>query len=78
MTRQYPTDFRDEMVGRMLAGESVLMPCSDSVVPEQTLHRSKSQARVKAGIAEVITSTGPLNGDRSTRLAKLVDSQEMN
>jgi len=46
MPRQYPTGFRDEMVRRMLTGEPVLTICSDTGVPEQTLHRWKHQALI--------------------------------
>ncbi len=56
MPRQYPTGFRDEMVDRMLAGESVLALCSDSGVPEQTLHRWKRQALIDAGVIDGIDS----------------------
>jgi transposase-like protein len=57
MSRQYPTGFRDEMVGRMLAGQSVLALCSDSGVPEQTLHRWKRQALIDSGLVDGIDST---------------------
>ncbi len=56
MPRQYPTGFRDEMVGRMLAGESVLVLCSLSGVPEQTLHRWKRQALIDAGCIDGMDS----------------------
>ena len=52
MPRQYPTGFRDEMVRRMLTGEPVLTICSDTGVPEQTLHRWKHQALIDVGLAE--------------------------
>jgi len=38
MPRQYPTGFRDEMVGRMLAGESVSDLVLEFGMPMQTLH----------------------------------------
>jgi len=52
MPRQYPTGFRDEMVRRMLTGEPVLTICSDTGVPEQTLHRWKHQALIDAGLVD--------------------------
>ena len=57
MPRQYPTGFRDEMVGRMLGGVSVSQLVSESGVPMQTLHRWKHQALIDAGLAEGIDST---------------------
>lgn len=57
MPRQYPTGFRDEMVRRMLTGEPVLTICSDTGVPEQTLHRWKHQALIDAGLVDGIDST---------------------
>jgi len=57
MPRQYPTGFRDEMVGRMLGGESVSQLVSESGVPMQTLHRWKHQALIDEGLAEGIDST---------------------
>ena len=56
MPRQYPTGFRDEMVRRMLTGEPVLTICSDTGVPEQTLHRWKHQALIDAGLVDGITT----------------------
>jgi hypothetical protein len=41
----------------MLAGESVLSLVAQTGVPEQTLHRWKTQGRVDAGLAEGVTST---------------------
>jgi putative transposase len=41
----------------MLAGEPVLTVCSDTGVPEQTLHRWKHQALIDVGVAEGIDST---------------------
>jgi len=35
MARQYPNGFRNEMVRRLLTGESVLTVCSDTWNPEQ-------------------------------------------
>ena len=57
MPRQYPTAFRQEPIDRMLVGESVLSLVSEYSVPEQMLHRWKSQGRVDAGLAEGVTST---------------------
>jgi len=57
MPRQYPTGFRDEMVRRTLAGEPVPTVCSDTGIPEQTLHRWKHQALVDVGLSEGIDST---------------------
>jgi len=54
--RQYLTAFRQGLVDRMLAGESVLSLVAETSVPEQTLHRWKSQGRVDAGLAEGVTS----------------------
>ncbi len=50
MPRQYPIAFRDEMIGRMLDGESVLELVSESGMPMQTLHRWKHQALIDAGL----------------------------
>jgi hypothetical protein len=41
MPRHYPTKFREGMVHRMLAGESVSQRVLESKVPMQTLHRWK-------------------------------------
>ena len=57
MPRQYPTAFRQGLVDRMLAGESVLSLVAETGVPEQTLYRWKTQGRVDAGLAEGTTST---------------------
>ena len=57
MPRQYPTGFWDEMVRRMLTGEPVLTICSDTGVPEQTLHRWKHQAFIDADLVDGIDST---------------------
>lgn len=40
----------------MLAGESVLSLVAETDVPEQTLHRWKTQGRVYAGLADGVTS----------------------
>ncbi len=56
MPRQYPAGFRDEMVRRMLDGESVLELVSESGIPMQTLHRWKHQALIDAGLAEGVDS----------------------
>ena len=53
MPRQYRTGFRDEMVRRMLTGEPVLTICSDTGVPEQTLHRWKHQALIDADLPPI-------------------------
>ncbi len=52
MPRQYSTAFREEMIRRMLDGESVLALVAESVVPIHTLHRWKHQAQIGAGLAE--------------------------
>ena len=52
MPRQYPPAVRQELVDRMLAGESVLSLVTEYGVPEQTLHRWNSQARVYAGLTD--------------------------
>ena len=41
----------------MLAGESVVSLVAETGVPEQTLHRWKTQGRVDAGLADGVTST---------------------
>jgi len=41
----------------MLAGESVLSLVAETGVPEQTLHRWRTQGRVDAGLADGVTST---------------------
>ncbi len=56
MPCQYPTDFRDEMVQRMLGGEPVLAICAETGIPEQTLHRWKHQALIDAGLIEGVDS----------------------
>ncbi len=56
MPRQYPIAFRDEMVRRMLDGESVLALVAESRVPIQTLHRWKHQAQIDVGRAEGVDS----------------------
>lgn len=56
MARQFPAAFRQELVDRMLAGESVLSLVAEVGVPEQTLQRWKAQWRVDAGLAEGVTS----------------------
>ena len=57
MPRRYPIGFRDEMVRRMLTGETVLTICSDTAVPEHTLHRWKRQAFIDAGLVDGIDSS---------------------
>ena len=57
MPRQYPTGFRDEMVRWMLAGEPVLTVCSETGVPEQTLHCWRLPALIDVGLVEGIDST---------------------
>ncbi len=57
MPRQYPTGFRDEMVRRMLAGESVSQLVLESGMPMQALHRWKHQALIDTGLAEGMDST---------------------
>ena len=54
MPRQYPTGFRDEMVRRMLAGESVSGLVLESGVPMQTLHRWKPQWKTRIKLANAI------------------------
>jgi len=44
MPHQYPIAFRQELVDRMLANESVLSLVAETGVPEQTLHRWKGQS----------------------------------
>jgi transposase-like protein len=50
MPRQYPPHFRQEMIDRMLGGETVLALVGETGLPEQTLHRWKHQALVDAGL----------------------------
>ena len=57
MPRQNPAAFRQALVDRMLAGKSVVSLVADIGVPEQTLHRWKTQGRVDAGLADGVTST---------------------
>jgi len=57
MPRQYPTGFRDEMVGRMLAGESVSDLVLEFGMPMQALHRWKHEALIDTGLAERIDPT---------------------
>ena len=56
MPRQYPTAFRQALVDRMLAGETVLSLVAEYGVPEQTLHRWKARAHVGTGLNEGVTS----------------------
>jgi len=57
MPRQYPPHFRQEMVDRMLAGETVLALVRESSVPEQTLHRWKHQTLVDEGLVDGVDSS---------------------
>ncbi len=57
MPRQYPIGFRDGMVRRMIAGESVSDLVLKFGMPMQTLHRWKHQALIDAGLGEGIDST---------------------
>ncbi len=56
MPRQYPPHFRQEMIDRMMAGETVLTLVAETGLPEQTLHRWKLQARVDAGLVDGVDS----------------------
>ena len=57
MPRQHPAAFRQALVDRTLSGESVLSRVAPTGVPEQTLHRWKTQGRVDAGLVDGVTST---------------------
>ena len=70
MPRQYPPHFRQEMVDRMMAGETVLALVAETGVPEQTLHRWKLQARVDAGRPTVLTRASMLNFGRRGNASK--------
>ena len=52
MRRQYLPHFRQEMINRMLGGESVLSLVRQASIPEQTLHRWKHQALVDAAFVD--------------------------
>ena len=56
MPRQYPPDFRGDMVNRTLAGESVLSLVQETSVPEQTLHRWSHQALIDVGLIDGVDS----------------------
>ena len=74
MPRQYPTAFRQTLVDRMLAGESVLSIVAETGVPEQTLHRWKTQGRVNAGLVDGVTSTeSQALRDANRRIEELED-----
>jgi len=74
MPRQYPTAFRQALVDRMLAGESVLSLVAKTGAPEQTLHRWKTQGRVDAGLTEGVTSTdSQVLRDAHRRIKELED-----
>jgi transposase-like protein len=55
MPRQYPPHFRQDLVDRMLAGETVLTLVTEAGVPEQTLHRWKHQGAQKTQQSECRT-----------------------
>jgi len=55
--RKYPTGFRDEMVRRMLAGESVSQFVLESGMPMKTLHAWRHQALIDTGLADGMDST---------------------
>jgi len=57
MPRQYPTGLRDEMVRRWFTIELVPFICSDTGVPEQTLHRRKHQTLIDVDLVDGINST---------------------
>ena len=57
MPRQYPPHFRQEMVDRMLAGETDLALVAETGLPEQTLHRWKHQALVDEGLVDGVDSS---------------------
>lgn len=56
MPRQYPPDFRQEMVDRILGGQTVLSLVRETSVPEQTLHRWKHQALIDARLVDGVDS----------------------
>lgn len=58
----------------MLAGATVLSLVAENRVPEETLRRRKSQARVDAGLAEGVTSSeSQALRDAHRRINKLED-----
>ena len=58
----------------MLTGECVPSLVAETGVPEQTLHRWKSQGRVDAGLAEGVTSTeSQVLRDAHRRIKELED-----
>jgi len=57
MPCQYPTGFWDEMIRRILAGESVSELVLESGMPMQTPHRWKHQALIDTRLAEEMDST---------------------
>jgi hypothetical protein len=58
MPCKYPITFREDMIHRMLGGESVLGLVKESDVPEQTLHRWKHEDYVDSGFVDGVTSSG--------------------
>lgn len=57
MPRQYPPLFRQEIIDRMLGGETVLALVGETGLPEQTLHRWKHQALIDAGLIDGVDSS---------------------
>jgi transposase-like protein len=58
----------------MLAGESVVSLVAETGVPEQALHRWKTQGRVDARLADGVTSTeGQALRDAHRRIKELED-----
>jgi hypothetical protein len=61
MPRQYPTSFRDDMVRRMLAGESMSDLVFEPRVPTQTLHQRKHPAIWGQPRCELVKTSGYLD-----------------
>lgn len=57
MPRQYPPLFRQEIIDRMVGGETVLALVGETGLPEQTLHRWKHQALIDAGLIDGVDSS---------------------
>jgi len=57
MPRQYPPLSRQEIIDRMLGGETVLALVGETGLPEQTLHRWKHQALIDAGLIDGVDSS---------------------
>lgn len=63
------------MVGRILAGESVLSVAEETPVPEQTFHRWKHLARVDQGLVERVNSTESAESRAANKLITALEKE---